>query len=389
MIAVCVLLGSPIKNDSRVIKIVNSLSKFAFVDLYYIDGHISDAKLFRNNIRLFSFRKRNHFLLRIRNHFLFYKEFIFFANKVVSSKIKYDYVYANDLPCLLPAFKIKKKLGAKLIYDAHEIYCETINQFFPNAAKFPRNLLFLFLIKVMRFVGEIIEKKYSKEVDFFITVGNSLKNYFEEKYSLNNIFVMMNCPQKIIKNNAINYLNVLNLKKESKVFIYQGVLNYGRGLLIMIDAFKFVNTDAVLLILGDGIMKNDLIKRVMDLEVDKKVFFLPRITYEELPTYTKGAFCGINLLEYVNLSKYLAAPNKLFEYIQAGIPVIASYSPENDAVFSKFQIGIQVENTPQSVAMAIDKMYKTDTNIFSTDLLSAANEYCWENQEMLLNRIIR
>ena len=113
------LLNGPIKNDHRVIKMINSLSKKALVDLYYTTGELEDKKLFNKNVRLYSYNIKKTFKIKIIKHTFFCFEFNFFINKVFDKGKYYNYIWANDLPTLYPAFKIAKKIGSELVYDSH------------------------------------------------------------------------------------------------------------------------------------------------------------------------------------------------------------------------------------------------------------------------------
>ena len=107
---ICVLLNGEIKNDSRVIKTIKTISAYSKVDLYYLNGNSEDAGLFNENVTLFSFERENDNLIKkIIRHTFFYNEYMFFVKEVTAKEIKYDYIFANDLPCLKPASLIKRK----------------------------------------------------------------------------------------------------------------------------------------------------------------------------------------------------------------------------------------------------------------------------------------
>ena len=135
MKVICMLLNGSIKSDQRVIRMIDVLSNKVKLDLYYVNAHKEDEMIFNKNIKLFAFPKKNNLKNKLIQHSLFCREYDFFINHVLSMNIKYDYIYANDLPTLRQAHNISTKLNAKLIYDTHEIYIETLNQFFPSKNK--------------------------------------------------------------------------------------------------------------------------------------------------------------------------------------------------------------------------------------------------------------
>lgn len=391
MSKIAMLLNGGIINDSRVIRIIKTFSKDQnnSIDLFYVDGDERDDMLFSKNVRLFCIDAKLTFKTQLLRHTFFYNEFLFFIKAVLSTKVKYDHIYANDLPCLKPAVILKKKLGAKVIYDSHEIFLETINQFFPGNSKGIKKLIFNFLIAFMRKAGEIAENNLLKRVDSFITVGLGLKLYFEKKYKVPNIHVLMNFPIKPVKIEPVDLHKLINVDKSNFLVLYQGVLNLGRGLFIMIESLKYTNPNIKLVILGYGTLKGTLEEFVKQNNLSEKVYFLEKVDSAVLLNYTKSADCGITLLEPFNLSIEFAAPNKLFEYINAKIPIIATDTFESRIVFNKYDVGILVENDPILIANSINKLSKSDLSYYSKNCKNAAQEYNWENQEEVLLRLIR
>jgi glycosyltransferase involved in cell wall biosynthesis len=384
---IAVILNGAIINDSRVIKTIQTISRNHCVDLFYASGNQGDSDLFNNNVRLFLHNKKDNLKTKIIQHSLFYNEFLFFVKTVINTGVQYDYIWANDLPCLKPAIKLKHKIKAKVIYDSHEIYIETLNQFFPQNPKGIKKVAFKFILGLMRFSGRRAEKQLLKDVDYFITVGQELKKYFESQYHFIGIKVMMNCPKTKDKVDHFQLKNMLGIEENDTLFIYQGVLNNGRGLKMLVESFKLVNNKIFLLILGSGMLKEDLINDVKNAALENKVFFLNQVNNDVLASYTLGADFGINLLEDLNLSKKYAVPNKLFEYIHAGIPVISSNSPESKAIYNEYKIGKLVNNNPSEIADAINGISNEDLSMYKMNCKEAAKVYNWENQEKILYEI--
>ena len=225
MIKVCMLLNGPIQNDHRVIKIINTLSKKASIDLYYINGDYNDKNLFDDNIRLHSYDIKETLKRKVIIHTFFCFEFNFFIKIVLAKGICYDYIWANDLPTLYPAFKIAKKIGSELVYDSHEIYLETLNQFFPENTAILKSKIFKLLIKFMKVHGKIVEKRIFKKLNYFITVNNSLLNYFDTIYNIPKSIVIMNFPylKSQTKIKKIDFRKIYKWEEKSVIFIYQGV----------------------------------------------------------------------------------------------------------------------------------------------------------------------
>jgi glycosyltransferase involved in cell wall biosynthesis len=390
---IAMLLNGPVFNDYRVIKMIQTLSKDADIDLYYMDGNPEkDNQLFEKNVQFFSYQTTNSFSVKLLKHSFFCYEFNFLIKKVLNKKIAYDYVWCNDLPTLNAGFRISKKIQSKLVYDSHEIYVETINQFFPKNSHFVKHFVIEFIIKVMKFHGTRVERKLISQIDKFITVNESLLNYFKQKYSLVEGIVIMNVPRKsdsIVINNPVHYTELYKWDKADKILLYQGFMNEGRGLDLLIDTVSILPSQFKLVLIGNGPLKNSLLNKVNLLNLSDRIKFIDTKPIKELPSYTAGATIGINLLESYNLSKQLASPNKLFEYIHAGIPIIASDTVENKIVLNNFKVGNLTSNSTEKIKQVILSLTDDELRSFKSNMLEASNYYNWENQESKILSVLK
>lgn len=385
---ICVLLNGPIASDSRVIREIKTMSKVAFIDVFYIEGSDSDKKIFVDNVRLFSCEKRKGMLVKIIKHTCFYNEFMFFVPEVLKQNIAYDYIWANDLPDLKPALKIKKILGSKVIYDSHEIFIGTLNQFFPSNAKWYKSIVYKTALFLMTILGYRAEEKMVKLIDGFVTTSISVKDYFQKKYNRNDIQIVMNCPNLQKITNFFNFRKEYYLSEDSFILLFQGRLNAGRALLEVVDSMQYVNDKIHLFVIGDGTLKKEMQERTAKLKLQNKIHFINEVPSSELLIYTRGADAGINLQESINISKHLASANKLFEYTHSGIPTIGSDVPENKRIIKKYDLGLLVNNEPKEIANAINKMSKMDLSKYKDNCKVAAQEYNWENQEKVILDLI-
>ena len=386
---VCVLLNGGIASDSRVIREIKTMSRVADVDLYYVYGKDSDKDIFGDNVRLFSCEKKEGIMSKFVKHTCFYNEFMFFVPEVLKQGIAYDYIWANDLPDLKPALKLKEKIGSKVIYDSHEIFVGTLNQFFPSKAKWYKSILYKTALFVMSTLGNWAEKKMVKSADEFVTTSISFKNYFKNKYKRDDIQIVMNCPNIQTANDFYDFRSEYNLSSDSFVLLFQGRLNAGRALIEMIESMAYVKSNVHLFVIGDGTLKKDMQKRMAELSLQEKVHFIDEVPSSELLRYTRGADAGINLQASINISKHLASANKLFEYTHSGIPTIGSDVPENRLIIEKYDLGMLVRNNPKEIADAINKMSESDLSKYKDNCKKAAMEYNWENQEKVILDLIK
>lgn len=392
MKTVCVLLASSLNNDARVIKTIQTISKENQVDIYFIDTQEFSQNIFNKNVSLKRvIPKEDSFVRKLISHTYFYRSFLFLEEEILKSRKVYDVIYANDLPTLLPAHNLSNQFHAKLIYDSHEIFCETLNQFFPTSSSSLKKPLYSILLNSMKYLGVKKERKLIKAVDEFITVNKTILDYFNTIYEISNGHVLMNLPrlQEAISKPK-DYRTDFSWSRSSFIFIYQGVLNKGRGLELIINAFNQTENKNKLVIVGDGNLRSELEYQVKQLNLEQRVKFIGRIPLNELSEYTKGADAGLNILEDLNLSKKYASPNKLFEYMHSGLPVICSSTIENDKVLNRFKIGVSVKNDSNSISEGLDRVIKLKNNSTIIESLSEASQYYnWERQERTLLDIIR
>jgi glycosyltransferase involved in cell wall biosynthesis len=379
-----ILLSGPIDNDYRVIKTITSLSTIGKVDLYCLVDHY---QIFASHkqVTVYLFQQPNTLFSKFLRHSFFCFEFSFLAKTVLNKGKHYHAIWANDLPTLYPASKIAQTLGAKLIYDAHEIYCETLNQFFPQKSTFFKKIIFQGLITIMRLHGSVLEKKQTRKADLFITVNESISNYFKQQYDLSQYpTVIMNYPSQInTKITPYPFRDRFNWEASDFIFLYQGILNAGRGLPVLIELFSKLPKSNKLVIIGNGGLEKQL-KKAAEQKHATNIVFFDLVPLNELSSYTAGADIGFNLLEPLNLSKQMASPNKLFEYIQAGIAVIGSDTIENKKVISVYDIGLVSATSVTQLEATIDSLTREKLNEFKRNSRKISSNFSWESQEKKL-----
>lgn len=355
---IAILLDGGINNDARVQRIIKSFSVSYNVFLYYCEPCKNDRLIFNlKNVFLNPYRiKSTNWLTR---NFFFNNKFNDLINSVKNSKIKYSLIYVNDYPLLKSGVVLKEITGSKLIYDSHEIYIETINQFFPTRG-LKGKVFGTSMILLNKIYHSYCEKKYVKKIDLFITVCDSFSKYFQNHYKISQVNVLKNCPQTIeppTKSNLIR--EELGLTNNDKIILYQGVLNPGRGLKMLIDASRYLEANINIVIIGDGPKKKELLQYFSDTFARKNVFFMEKVSFSSLIKYTMSADIGILLIESFNLSKKLTLPNKVFEYMNAGIPFITNRLPEASKIAKDENCGYVInDSSPEKIGQQINHIVK-------------------------------
>ena len=388
---ICILLNGSVKYDQRVIKTIRSLSDLYFIDLFYVNGDNNDSDIFGPRVQLFGVHDSeysNMFKKFLRNS-LFFFEFNFFIKSVKKSASKYNYIWCNDLPTLFPGYKLSKFYNCKLIYDSHEIFVETLNQFFPLKRRVHHSIR----LKIMKFCGKRLERALIHKIDSFVTVNSSLRDYFLKEYNYKkNIHVVYNYPSRLIFfKNKNDIRKQLDIEKKDFVFIFQGTLNHGRGLVKMVKAFSLVDDNSIkLLVAGGGHLFSELNDFIINNKLENKIKMLGRVHSQQLFHYTTSSDCGINLIDDINLSKKFTTATKMFEYFQAGIPVLCTNIKENEKILSKYNAGLLTDNSVINIKKKIIEMSRTKDYVkFKLKSKEASKEYSWENQHEILLEILK
>jgi glycosyltransferase involved in cell wall biosynthesis len=283
--------------------------------------------------------------------------FLLFSKKTI--------LLANDLDTLVPNYLIGKLQRKKLVFDSHELFSEI-----PELVHRP----------FVKKIWTLLENWLLPNLKNAYTVCDSIAHYYAKKYNTK-FNVIRNLPTH--KNSAIRSEFVFDTSGK-KVIIYQGSVNVGRGLELMIDTISFL-PNCILVIVGSGDISKELETLVSKKKLENQVKLFGAVSPQKLHTITPLANLGISIEEDLGLNYRFALPNKIFDYIQAEVPVLVSDLPEMKKIITDYKVGEVVTNrTPKILAEQIEKLL--DKN-FSIALKTAKNDLIWEHQEQDLRAI--
>jgi glycosyltransferase involved in cell wall biosynthesis len=358
--------------DQRVHKIALSLIKFG-------NEVTLIGRLRKNSLPI---NQRPYKTKRLKLFFdrgiMFYAEYNFHLFFYLLFK-KFDILLSNDLDTLPANYLLSVIRNKTLVYDSHEYFTqvpELINR------------------KFVQKTWLLIERLILPRIKYSYTVCKSIAKIYSEKYGID-MKVIRNVPIcNRLRNNPIDTKkNTIQPSKfvfpsNKKIILYQGSVNIGRGIDYMIKAMKHI-TDAVFVVIGNGDILSDMQKLVKQSGLENKVIFTGRIPFEKLIFYTVRADIGISLEENTGENYYYALPNKLFDYIQANVPVIASPLPEIRKIVEGYNIGVIIEkHDPKHIAETIKLMFDNcNQSAWKKNLTIAAEELCWEKEEKILFEI--
>lgn len=357
MKTIAVSVTNDLVTDQRVKKVCQSLSKQGYTVVLI-------GRKLKYSLPIDRAYKTKRFLLPFNKGFLFYATYnvrLFFTLLF----FKKDILLANDLDTLPANFLVSKLQGKKLVFDSHELFSEI-----PELIDKP----------IVKNFWLRIEKTIIPKLKNCYTVCDSIANYYEKLY---------NTPFKVIRNLPISKENTItkfSFSTNKKIILYQGAVNIGRGLELMIHTMKYLNNH-LLVIIGDGDIASKLQKQVATENMTSKVVFLGRIAPEKLQKLTPNAHVGISLEEDLGLNYRYALPNKIFDYIQSEVPVLVSDLPEMKQVVLTYKVGEVVKNrNPKLLAMQIEQIIKTD---YKKALQKAKKELIWATEEKKLYTVFK
>ena len=355
------------RNASRILKQATTISKIPKIKHVFIAALHSKKQNINykisNKISLKRFKlktkylKKNLFLQLIKYTEYLIKILIFYKKKNI--KI----VNVHSLSLLPLGWLLKLIYGAKLIYDAHELETET------NGLKGLRKKL-----------SKLVERSFIHQVDHIFVVSENIADWYSENYKILRPTVLFNSPyEKHLKKNYYFRENFL-LNKNQKVILYQGSLDPGRGIEKIISAFKKrVNDKVVIIFLGYGSLEN---KILLSSKKHKNIFFHKAVPPSVLLKYTSSADIGIALIENTCLSYNFCMPNKLFEYVMVGLPVIVSNVKEMSDFVNRNKIGVTLKsNSAFLINDTIDELLSSNLTTFKKNCKKISLSYSWKNQE--------
>jgi glycosyltransferase involved in cell wall biosynthesis len=253
---------------------------------------------------------------------------------------KTEIIWANDLDVLWPAILMKKFRGTKVIYDSHEYFTEA--EGLTGRAR-------------IKAIWTRIEERCVPQVDLFLTVNESIASIYRKKYN-REVLVQRNMPVFVEDEGEREELF------EVKTVVLQGAyIDPDRGGMELVEAFQFLE-GIQLLIVGAGRDLENIKRRIVGLKLEEKVKVLPRMSYFDLKKLTQRVHLGVSLDKPLHLNYTLSLPNKLFDYIHAGVPVLVSNLVEPARIVREHQVGEVIEEvTPKVIAEGIQKVLNSSS----------------------------
>ncbi|MFP5470625.1 MAG: glycosyltransferase [Bacteroidia bacterium] len=273
-----------------------------------------------------------------------------------------DLIWSCDLDTLSACYLSSKIKKSKLVYDSHELFTEV-----PELNNRP----------TIKKIWLIIEQWIFPKLKIIFTVSHSIAKIYSEKYKVD-VRVVRNLPFKK------DFLG--SFSDRENIILYQGAINLNRGVEELVLAMNMVS-NASLLIVGDGDVINSVKELVRLNNLENKVKFFGKVPFEDLDEISNQAILGVSLEKSSSKSYAYSLPNKVFDYIKNGVPVLVSNLPEVKKIVEQYNVGqVLNEISPKEIADKINVLLSSKEMLqhYSKNCVEAHQELNWEHEKQII-----
>ncbi len=287
-----------------------------------------------------------------------------------------DVCHAHDLPTLPAAIRAADRDGGAVVYDSHEVFAESgLNARRPAAVR-----------------GEIrrTERRLAAQASALVTVNDALASTLGPALGASRVVVVRNCPPRWSPPEPPERRihAALGLPPSARVVLYHGGLVPERGAEQLLGAAPLLPAGAVVVLMGYGPLRGALAARCREPGLAGRAFVLPAVPPAELLAWVAGADVAAAPIQPTTLNHRLSTPNKLFEALAAGVPVVASDLPAMRAVVAGDPAGplgaVCDPADPASIAAAVSGVLALPPDDYAAlraRCLAAARErHSWESE---------
>jgi len=280
-------------------------------------------------------------------------------------------VQAHSLCSLSPALEIGRRLNVPVVYDAHELETEQGQPAW------------------RRPFDRLEEQRLVRRPDAMLCVSDSIADWYVERYGIPRPLVVRNVPDVRFQSGSGDRAALrteLRIAPDALVFIYQGALSRGRRIEQLLRVFGGLERAAHIVFMGYGELEALVSEAALR---HPNVHFLPAVPPADVLRFSSGADVGICGGENLNLSYFYSLPNKLFEYLAAGLPVLVPKWPEMERVVQEYGCGWVVGESDREWIDAILSCSRTNIAGARLGIEAAATAHSWEREEQRLLELYR
>ena len=290
-----------------------------------------------------------------------------------SGELIADLWWAHDLNTLPTALRLARRYGGKSVYDSHEYWLDCNNVYSPFAKR----------------VWEVLEKRLIKRADRVVTVSGSIARHLAAQYGLPEPAVVLNTPPYRGEKRALQLRETYGVMT-AHVLVYVGLVTHQRGYEQVIEALREL-PDVTVLCFGHGAeaYRKGLVEAAAAAGVGERFRLVGSVKPEEIQPAIGAADAGLVAVQRGALSYNYALPSKLFEYVFAGLPVVAGDLVEIRALVGEYALGVCVdERDPKALAAGIRNLLAARDSYRGPDWerrrRSFIDRFAWDRHKSVL-----
>lgn len=294
-------------------------------------------------------------------------------------QLKPDVVFAENFFCIFPVMVSNCFFSTFVVYDAYELMI-------PSGDRATLHKWFWYQV----------EKACLPYVDLIITANPERSELMREHYGLEDTPVYVrNIPQQFTTPKHCSFADdvpsVFQRKSDHDVIIlYQGDMSIERGLIRFIDALKHLPANYRFIFIGGGKDYQKILEYVRSSGLEQRFAAIGRVPHEMLAMLTRMGDLGIVTYPYIGMNNILCSPNKIFEYVQADLPIISTDQKTIRSLLHGYRIGLLVSENSTSKDIA-DMMVDIVTNkkSFVEDHSAFLSRYNYSSERERLLKVVK
>ena len=291
-------------------------------------------------------------------------------------KAEVDRIWANDLDTLLPSIVVGRHRKIPVVYDSHEFFTEAAGL----TGKPLRRKIWLF-----------IERYCIPKLGKMLTVNESIAREFRHRYGvkvdiLRNMPVLKSVPDVTPRTAFLEF----GIPTDLPILLLQGAyMDRDRGTSDAVEALA-VMTDVRLVLVGAGIEFDESVERINDPRWKGRLHCIPRLPYEKLRILTASADVGLSLDKGLHTNYLLSLPNKLFDFIHVGLPIVASPMVEVRRVVEENEVGVVLKDvTSEAIAKGVAEVLSKPREFWFSKCMAAREDLHWGADSHLIMEYLK
>jgi len=275
-----------------------------------------------------------------------------------------DIVHGHGLPSLLPTLLVRGRSDTAVLYDAHELESRKSS-----------------LRGIRRRIAAWAEHRFIRRADAVVVVSDLIADWYASEYGIDRPLVVRNVPAgrpSVGKIPAFDtFRRRFNIPDGDVIFLYQGALSRQRAVLRFIDVFRRADAGRHMVFMGFGPLEDAVRTAARECT---NIHYMPAVAPGEVLQCTVGADVGVCGMGDRSLSYRYSLPNKFFEYLMAGLPVLIGDRPEQAQFLNRYECGWQVDGDDSDFVKLVNSIDTAAVGRRAEGAREAAGSLSWQKE---------